>query len=143
MTTIDSAMQGRGTDSRRLVPHWQGIKRAFGEGATTAISSEVEEITFILRIDGNLGSFGADGLDNFKINLRHKYVSADICIPTSRWVNASNIEIARFIADCIMGSAPIIAAGLAKRKIECDLAILQTDLKRGCDKFLALFHPGD
>ncbi|MFO0831447.1 MAG: hypothetical protein U0637_06340 [Phycisphaerales bacterium] len=125
------------------MPHWQGIKRAFGPNATSALPPPLEELTYILRVDGSLGSFGSDGLDNLDLNLRRRYVSIDICIPTARWVGKSQLEVAEFIADCILGSADIIADALAKKKLACDAAALRADLKRGCDRFLSLFRQPD
>lgn len=144
MADIDSAAQYNGPEIKaHLTPHWLGIKRAFGPNATTALPPPLEDLTYILRVDGSLGSFGSDGLDNLDVNLRLRYVSIDICIPTARWIGKPQLEIAEFIADCILGSSGIIAGALTKKKLACDEVLLRADLKRGCDKFLSLFHDTD
>ena len=72
----------------------------------------LKEISSILRVEGELGSFGKEGIENVKI--RRKEAECDLVIPAQNWNDMSEEEIYSFIKPRVFESLIVLlkVAGL-------------------------------
>ncbi len=58
-------------------------------------SDTVKELVIVLRVDGSLGSFGSESIEN--IELSAKRLSCDVVIRDFGWDNIEEAEIAKLL----------------------------------------------
>lgn len=137
MCVLDCAVQDFGPEVYDIFrPHWLHLKNIMNKTKTSAIPKNFESLTFILRIDGSLGSFHGDGLDNLRVSETRRYISIDICLPESRWKNKPDFYIANTISSNIVSSAALIYTRLRKKHIQCDEQALTLDLEKVAHKYI-------
>jgi hypothetical protein len=81
----------------------------------------------VLRIDGSLKQYGAEGVDRIRRNKKDKYIAADICIPERRWKDVSQVEFNRYLASAVKSALATCAAYLKKQKVLVDTESLLLD----------------
>lgn len=89
-TTIEVSAQFGGRDAAAAVlPHFRALKSA----AQGMVLDEFpfKKLGFILRVDGNVTSYGLAGAENVDVDERGEYVSADIGLKRDGWSSASVI----------------------------------------------------
>jgi hypothetical protein len=90
-------------------------------------SQEVLGFALVLRIDGSLKQYGAEGVERIRRNKKDKYIAADICIPERRWKEVSQAEFNRYLASAVKSALETCAACLKKQKVLVDIESLLLD----------------
>jgi hypothetical protein len=92
-----------------------------------SVDPTIDQIAYILRIDGKFGSFDLDGVDlrYSKWFRRDRYVQIDIGVPIRRWEGRSDIEIAQFLAESLRQSVVLVKAVCNRAKLSCDEEVLR------------------
>jgi hypothetical protein len=90
-------------------------------------SQEVLGFALVLRIDGSLKQYGAEGVDRIRRNKKDKYIAADICIPERRWKEVPQVEFNRYLASTVKSALAMCAAYLKKQKVLVDTESLLLD----------------
>ena len=139
MTTFDLSAQSKGPESGVLMPtHWLSLKRAMSTVAVKSVDPTIDQIAYILRIDGKFGSFDLDGVDlrYSKWFHRYRYVQIDIGVPIRRWEGRSDVEIAQFLAESLRQSVMLVKAVCDRAKLSCDEAALRTEIDQVAAAYL-------
>lgn len=91
--------QLKGPECRKVITEAIAIRKAlepwFGSVAFTSIS----KFTIVLRVDGSLGSFGPEGIENIQIN--NGELECDLVISDRGWTEMADQEIASVLGACI------------------------------------------
>ena len=90
-------------------------------------SQEVLGFALVLRIDGSLKQYGAEGTDRIRRNKKEKYIAADICIPERRWKEVSQREFDRYLASAVKAALETCTAYLKKQRVVIDVEKLLLD----------------
>jgi len=78
--SIDFSAQFGGRDAAQVVlPHFKALKRAARETSLTGFP--FPKLAFILRVDGEVNTYGFRGAAHIDIDRKGDYVSVDIGIP--------------------------------------------------------------
>ena len=99
-------------------------------------SHEVLGFVLVLRVDGSLKQYGADGVDRIRRNKKDKYIAADICIPERRWKELSQVEFNRYLASAVKFALETCAACLKKQKVLVDTESMLLDYAQAEADFL-------
>ncbi len=100
--SIDISAQFGGRDSAAaLLPHFTALKRAAGE--TRLDDFPFPKLAYILRVDGDVKTYGFRGAANIDIDKKGGYVSVDIGIAAS-----DRTSIQQVIIGAIQGSVPLL-----------------------------------
>ncbi|MBZ0154545.1 MAG: hypothetical protein K8J09_23700 [Planctomycetes bacterium] len=115
-TAIDVAAEFGGRDAAQAVlPHFRALKsalkgRAFG-------GFPFAKFGFILRVDGEVRSYGKSGVGNIEVNKDGGYVSVDIGITRADWVGEDPAALSAFVAREISASVSLLR-GLGDARLE-------------------------
>jgi hypothetical protein len=83
-------------------------------------SNEVKGFALVLRIDGSLKKYGAEGVDRMRRRKKQEYITADICIPERRWKGVPPREFSRYLSSAVKSALQTCVAYLRKQKVEVD-----------------------
>jgi hypothetical protein len=128
MTTIDVSAQFGGRDAAKAVlPHFWALKSALK--GTTLVGFPFRELAFILRVDGEISSFGESGSGNVAFDSKGTYVSVDIGLTHEDLAGRGAAEVATFVAGAIVSSVTLLR-GLGDPRLEgVDWGALETGLQ--------------
>jgi hypothetical protein len=127
-TTIDVAAQFGGHDAAEAVlPHFWALKAALKR--TTLVGCPFRQLTFILRVDGEVNSYGQSGAGNIKFAKKGTCVSVDIGVTHEDLAGRGTTELATFVAGAIMSSVSLLR-GLGDARLKgVDWGALETALQ--------------
>lgn len=109
MTTFEISAQFGGTDAAQaLLPHFRAVKSAHKGRSFDGFP--FAELAFILRVDGEVSSYGQSGPGRVDIKRKGRYVSVDLGIPRDQWAGRSTRETSAFIAAAIRSSEELLRA---------------------------------
>jgi hypothetical protein len=103
-------------------------------------SDEVEGFALVLRIDGSIKQYHAEGVDRMRRHKRDKYLGADICIPEKRWKGVPELEFRLYLSSAVKVSLETCAGYLKKQKVEVDFHRLLMDYAEVEAKFLDTYQ---
>jgi hypothetical protein len=139
MSSLDCSSQVNGPEADLVMSkHWLGLKQAMLGVVANSVDPTIDQIAYILRIDGKFGSFDLDGVDlrYSKWFRRYRYVQIDIGVPIRRWEGRSDVEIAQFLAESLRQSVVLVKAVCDRAKLSCDEAALQTEIDQVAAAYL-------
>jgi hypothetical protein len=142
MTTIDVAAQFGGRDAAQAVlPHFWALKAALK--GTTVVGCPFWQLTFILRVDGEVSRFGQSGAGNVQVTRKGTSVSVDIGITHEDLAGRGAAEVATFVAGAIMSSVSLLR-GLGDARLKgVDWGALETALQAFSAAYEAKLAQGD
>lgn len=103
-------------------------------------SDEVKGFALVLRIDGSLKQYHAEGVDRMRRNKKDKYIGADICIPETRWKGVSAREFSRYLSSAVKSALQTCVAYLRKQKVDVDEQRLLLDYGEVEARFLGSYQ---
>jgi len=112
------------------------LRRLLGKHCRGPYSDEVEGFALVLRIDGSIKQYHAEGVDRMRRHKKDKYLTADICIPEKRWKGVTEMGFRRYLSSAVKVSLETCAGYLKKQKVEVDLNRLLLDYAEVEAKFL-------
>ena len=112
------------------------LRRLLGKYCKGPHSNEVQGFALILRIDGSLKKYHAEGVDRVRRNKKDKYISADICIPENRWKGIPAREFSRYLSSAVKAALQTCGDRLKKQKVELDMHRLLLDYSEVEAEFL-------
>lgn len=145
MTTFDLSAQVKGPEADLATSeHWLSLKQAMRGVMATSVDPTIDQIAYILRVDGKFGSFDLDGVDlrYSKWFHRGRYVQIDIGVPIRRWEGKSDVEIAQFLAESLRQSVVLVKAVCDRAKLSCDEAALRTEIDQVAAAYLEQWTKG-
>ena len=101
---------------------------------------EVKGFALILRIDGSIKKYGAEGVDRIRRRKKDEYITADICIPERRWKGVSAEEFSRYLSSAVKSALRTCVAYLKKQKVEVDEHRLLLDYGEAEAEFLGSYQ---
>lgn len=94
---IEVAAQIGGKDAFLVMqPHIKYLKQAFAS-VVDPISDQVQQLTYILRVDGNVRVWNLPSISNIDMSLKDSYISVDIAVPLHEWKKAGG-DLADYIS---------------------------------------------
>lgn len=88
---IEVAAQIGGKDAFLVMqPHIKYLKQAFAS-VVDPISNQVQQLTYILRVDGNVRVWNLPSVSNIDLSLKDGYISVDIAVPFHEWKKEAGI----------------------------------------------------
>jgi len=94
---IEVAAQMGGKDAFLVMqPHVKYLKQAFAS-VVDPISDQVQQLTYILRVDGNVRVWNLPFVSNIDMSLKDSYISVDIAVPLHEWKKAGG-DLADYIS---------------------------------------------
>ena len=98
--------QCRGKDAGRTMKPKTRLRKEYEDKFRELGVGTLKEISPILRVDGELGSFGKEGIENVKI--RDGEAECDLVIPAQNWNDMSEDEIYSFLKPRVIESFRVL-----------------------------------
>jgi hypothetical protein len=115
------------------------LYRALTEHLTSSHCSAIDEIALVLRVDGSLTVYGDEGVARVRFTKARRYITADIQIPRSVWLEMSRVELRTYLVTQIKAA---ISACLSRlRAAKCVVATDQLDAEIEAATKAYLAHP--
>lgn len=128
MTTFEVSAQFGGRDAAQaFLPHFRALKSAV-KGVSCS-GFPFPQLAFILRVDGEVNTYGQSGVGNVEIDKKGRYVSVDIVITSADIAGRSVSEVAAFVAGAIVSSAEFLRRQEIARLERSDWEALETSLR--------------
>ena len=112
------------------------LRRLLAKFCKGPYSSEVLGFALVLRIDGSMKKYHAEGVDRIRRNKKDKYITADICIPEKRWKGVSAAEFSRYLSSAVKVGLETCVKYLQKQKVAVDEIRLLLDYGEAEAEFL-------
>jgi hypothetical protein len=108
---IDVSAQFGGRDAAQAVlPHFKALKKAAKGAAIPGFLARA--LTFILRVDGEVNTYGESGPCNINVDKNLEYVSVDLVVTIADREKLSGGFDSNPIVSGVLGSVPILAEHL-------------------------------
>ena len=134
-TVIDFAADFGGRDAADAVlPHWRALKRVAKEIDVPGFP--LPDLTFILRVDGEVREFGFTGPAHVDVDKAGTYVSVDVGITIADREGLFDVE-GNAIARGVLAAVPLLESITDPKLAGADFDTLETCLRSLCDRYLA------
>lgn len=99
-------------------------------------SAKIDEYALVLRIDGEVQSWGRRGTHGIILSERWRRVTTDIYVPSTEW-SGSGTNFAEFLADEVTKALSAICAKAKTKWSDFDPGRMTVDVARAIDAFRA------
>jgi len=144
-TTFDVSAQFGGRDAAQsLLPHFWTLKSAVQGKSLDGFP--FPQLAFILRVDGEVNTYGLSGSGNVQFDRKGRYVSVDIGVTRDDLARGGPAEVSAFVAGAIMSSISLLKGQEDARLKGVDWVALEAALQAFSDGYKARFRgpdPGD
>jgi hypothetical protein len=131
---IDFSAQFGGKKAAALVlPHFRLLKDVAKEREVRGFP--FPELAFILRVDGDVNTYGLSGPGNIDVDSRGEYVSVDIGLQE---IDLRRDDLSIFIGDAIRSSVALLVGSGDRHLANFDTQLLQDTLDAICSDYKAL-----
>jgi hypothetical protein len=127
VTTLDVSAQFGGRDaSATVLPHFRALKAAM-RGRTVG-GFPFAELAFILRVDGNVNTYGHSGAGNVEFDKKGQFVAVDIGLTHDDLSGANAAELAALISRHMMASIEVLRCLESPKFKGVDWGLIERDL---------------
>lgn len=134
---MDSVSLGADVGGRDAFEATEGevlkLRRALIRSCLSAHNGTVSEIALVLRIDGNIQSWGKVGVDNIVFKDGKKRVEADIFVTSDVWKKKGLFR--EYMIKTLIGIPAAIAEKAQKRKVVFDSESWSADISRATSEY--------
>lgn len=131
-----SAQFGGGDAAKAVLPHFRALKTAAAEVEIPGFPRP--QLAFILRVDGQVRSFGFVGLDNVDFDSKGKYVSVDIGIDATSRAALADGSSGNPLTTALEEAAGFLEGLGDARLAETDFALLRGGVDEVVRRYRAL-----
>jgi hypothetical protein len=139
MRGVSLAYEAGGPDVN-LQPCILQLRKLLAKFCNGPYSNEVKGFALVLRIDGSIKKYGAEGVDRMRRRKKEQYITADICIPERRWKGVSAREFSRYLSSAVKSALQTCVAYLRKQKVDVDEHRLLLDYGEVEARFLGSYQ---
>ena len=94
--------QLRGPECTRVMQQAIALRKQLESWFEALANDDFDELAIILRVDGSLGSFGPEGVEN--ITIADGAIDCEVVIADQDWANLTEEEIALILKDRVLGA---------------------------------------
>ena len=135
-TTVILPVQNDITSDEIITPQYLPLRKLLKEYCRGPYSSEVDEFSMVLRVDGDLVYWKKEGCDRMRRSKKGRYITIDIYVPRERWDGVRGIEIRRYLAACAEDALHRMIGKLQHDKAPVDGAALLRDFALVKERYL-------
>jgi len=121
--------------NKTMQPFYMSLRKNFDEICQGKYFAELDEIAFILRIDGEFGRFNFEGFEKLRLQKKRRYITVDLGVTERIWQSGSE-EIKSYLARTVLECLGAIIAKVKSAKLEVDAERLERDFHDAIEAFL-------
>ena len=113
------------------------LYQALRRHLTSSHCAAVDEYAIVLRVDGSLDTFGAEGLARLRFAKARRYITIDVQIPEAVWRPLDRGQIKEYLAHRIRDAIEGCVARLQKDRQAVETGRLFSEINVATAEFLA------
>jgi hypothetical protein len=117
---------------QRKVPLYQALSRA----VSSTFCSAIDEYALVIRADGSLARYGAEGVAKLRFAKTKRYITVDLQIPESVWKPLTPSELDAYLANLVVRGLEACIARLEVDGHHVHKESLMAEVQRGVAEYL-------
>jgi hypothetical protein len=113
------------------------LYQAFVRCLTSTHCSAIDEFALLLRVDGSLDKFSAEGFSNLRFERSRRYIKLDIQIPEASWKPLSESDLKVYLAKRVKEAISLCVARLQAEGFAVDAGALKSEIEAASGEYLA------
>ena len=114
------------------------LYRLLAAHVTSTYCTAIDEYALVLRVDGSLDKFGAEGLARLRFAKARRYITLDIQIPEAVWKPLNEVETRQYLAEKVGAAIAACMDRLAKDRYAVNRRALEGELDAAFVQYLSL-----
>ena len=131
--------EGGGPETQAVCAAKVGLAQALERHVTSSHSAVIDRYALVMRIDGSLQRYGAEGLSRLRLSRARRYITVDIQVPESVWRPLAPPALREYIARQAAAAVEACVTRL-EREGAVGREALQGELRSAIAEYLA--QPG-
>lgn len=117
-------------------PHTRAMRNLLQSHCRGPYSSEVDELSLVIRVDGDIWHWEKEGCDRMRRSKKERYITIDIYVPRNRWEGVDGIEIRNYLAACVEDAFRRMIGKLQRDEVPVNGQALMDDFDIARKKYL-------
>lgn len=113
------------------------LRKLLRQECSGPYSTTIKEFALVLRIDGEVQSWGKSGVEGVALRKNNSFATADIFVPRNVWAGDSSHNLRSFLADEVMNAVAKIGRCSQSKKVDLSIDRLSYDVDTAVRQFLA------
>ncbi len=131
---ITIGCQGGGPETGAVGRSKVYLYHALSRHVTGTHCDAIDEYGLVLRVDGSIQTFGAEGITRLRFAKKQRCITVDIQIPKSVWVPLGDPELRRYLGDQVAAAIRVCVARLKKEGCVVEDAELMREVEAAVDE---------
>ena len=106
------------------------LRKLFNQKMDKRYIQEVDEFSFVLRVDGKFSYWNFEGCEKLRIRKKDKYITIDIGVTKRIWQNFEVNELKEYLSNCILDGFNQFVKKFKKEKFIVQDELLIQDVKK-------------
>jgi hypothetical protein len=112
------------------------LYRILEKHVTSTYCQDIDEYALVLRVDGSLDKFGAEGLARLRFAKAHRYITLDIQIPETVWKPMNKAQTKLYLAKQIRFAINTCVERLVKDKCVVEERRLKEQIDAALNEYI-------
>ena len=125
---ITIGCQGGGPETVSVGRSKVHLYHALSKHVTSTHCGAIDEYGLVLRVDGSIQTFGAEGISRLRLAKKQRYITLDIQIPQLVWQPLEDAELRRYLGTQVDSAISACVARLKKDGFDVDDAKLMQEV---------------
>ncbi|MBL8519260.1 MAG: hypothetical protein JNK75_01190 [Betaproteobacteria bacterium] len=113
------------------------LGKALAKHVTSPHCAAIDRYALVLRVDGSLASYGAEGIARLRLQAAQRYITADIQVPQATWQPLAQAELKAYLAQQVQSALSACISRLRKGKHRVAEERLRAEVGAACVEYLA------
>ena len=134
---ISIGCEGGGPETKSVCQLKVPLDRALRKHVTSSHCSAVDSYGLVIRVDGSLAKYGAEGLARLRFAKARRSITVDIQIPEAVWQCKATPELRAYIAAQVKLALAACVERLLKEKQDVAVESLKAEIEVASHEYLA------
>jgi hypothetical protein len=122
-------------------PQRLALRLLFNQQVRKPYSDQIAELSFVLRVDGDIWQWSFEGCQRLRISRKGSYITVDIGVPENRWNVANEVDLRVYLATCVSQGVDLMINKLQRERIPVDVRRLRRHVATALERYLARDWP--
>jgi len=137
ISAISIGCDGGGPETKIVANLKVQLFKELERHVTSTYCDAIDEFSLVLRVDGSLQKFGAEGFFRLRFAKAKRYITLDIQMPAEIWLPMNTYELKTYLANKVFEGIKLCVDRLDKDGNSTNSAELFSQIRRALDVYLS------